>query len=182
MTVTSAQAAASAAAALAAIEPSWVLWHVVQADGGPYLVGLNGVTISKAYIIVAPNLSFGYPNGGGYYDRSLSGYDMIFSYDECSLPYVLDATGNFCVLPPQDYVCTLPRQWVQTIEGDWKCVQVSQIPTDSGSNQYGISGTEGNYHTEAFPGNLHCDPSNDYICIPTGFWRDLIASTQTETL
>lgn len=179
MTVTSAQALASATAALAAIEPSWINWHVVQADGGPYLVGFNGVTISKAYIIVAPNLSYGSPAGGySGYDRSLSGYNMIFSYDECSLPYVLDPTGSFCAPPPTpDYTCALPKEWILTVEGDYKCALVSNIPSSNVANTEGVYGTPGDYHTTQYLTSQNCDVRNPYECVPvTCFWTEKINS------
>jgi len=176
---TSAQALALAEAALAGGLGPPDDWHISQADGGSYLIGFNPATLSKCYIITSPTFSYG---GAPYLDRSLLGYELVFAYDTCSLPLVLNATGIACVLPPEDYVCSLPREWVQTIEGDWRCAVVATIPPASGDNQYGISGTEGDYHTEAYPDNLHCDPLNEYLCIPTGFWRDLIVATQTETL
>lgn len=177
---TSAEALASAKAFLATGLGYPDDWHITQADGGTYYVGLNAVNLSKAYVITSPSFNCAFPPA---YDRCMPSR-WVYSYDTCSPPYVLDSTNTFCTLPPPPagYVCEAPKEWILTTDNQWKCVLVSAIPETNIPNETGVYGTGDVYHTTEYLSTQHCDIRNTYECVPVEcFWTEKIQSVCGES-
>lgn len=79
------------------------------------------------------------------------------------------------LLTPPDYECLPPKEWIQTVENDWKCSLVANIPVAKTPNTEGVYGAAGNYHTTDYLPTQICDPANTYECTveKCSFWTDL---------
>jgi hypothetical protein len=78
------------------------------------------------------------------------------------------------VTAPNDYECDSPKEWVYTLDYDWRCTDTTLIPETNTPNIAGIYGVLDNYHTGTF-NSEECDLDIPYECIIPNceFWNPL---------